>query len=517
LKKILKIILVTLISGGLAVSAIGCGSDSDEAATVENQVVTVQRGNLTVDITAAGNLALSYTAEPAFQIAGYVEEVLVEAGDTVEEGQVLARMDADTLEQALTTAERAVETAELTFKSSEIDLESAQNSLYELTAPYPFTTFPYFLPDSLEEVRAAQSYITLAQKELALYFEGKSTDLGYARDELITAQEKLTDAAEKMDWGLGAGITPTENYWTLRAAQIVLEKAQMTLDKYEVSQANARDDLDEARDELEKAVVRAPFAGFITTVNVEGGDEVYKGTVVAQVADPTKFEADILVSEMDIFQVKLGGEATVQVDAMSTLTLPAKVTHISPTATVSSGVVNYEVKVELESIETIMQERQEARQEVKQNITSGKLTESIKQAIEEGKITQKQAEEMMKQTQQAQEGQVPTMLPEDFQLREGLTVTVSIIVDERSDVLLVPNGAIISQGGQSYVQVVSPDEVTEERLIQTGISNWQYTEVTEGLSEGEKVVVPQGTAVTTSTTQNQRPPRGMIPGVGGHP
>ncbi|GAF85143.1 unnamed protein product, partial [marine sediment metagenome] len=257
---------------------------------------------------------------------------------------------------------------------------------------------------------------------------------------------------------------------------------------------------------------------FITQVNVEGGDEVYKGTVVAQVADPDKFEADILVSEMDIFQVKMRGEATVQIDAMSSLSLPATVTHISPTATITSGVVNYTVKVELESLEALTQEWQQARQEAMQDIASGELPEHLKQAIEEGQITQEQAEEMMKQMQQwegGQQGQVLTALPEDFQLREGLTVTVSVIVDERSDVLLVPNGAIISQGGQSYVQVVSPDEVTEERLIQTGISNWQYTEVTEGLTEGEKVVVPQGTAVTTSATQ--RPPRGMIPGMGGHP
>ncbi|GAI95589.1 unnamed protein product, partial [marine sediment metagenome] len=76
----------------------------------------------------------------------------------------------------------------------------------------------------------------------------------------------------------------------------------------------------------------------------------------------------------DILQVELGGEAWVQVDAMQGLSLPAEVTHISPTATIQSGVVNYKVKVEVESLK-----------------------------------------------------------PEGFQLREGLTVTVSIIVDERND------------------------------------------------------------------------------------
>ncbi len=220
-----------------------------------------------------------------------------------------------------------------------------------------------------------------------------------------------------------------------------------------------------------------------------------------QLADPNKFEADILVSEMDILQVKLEGEAWVQVDAMPGMSLPAKVTHISPTATIQQGVVNYRVRVEIESLEAVQQERQEVRQEAMQKITQGELPERIRQAIEEGRITQEQVEEMMKQRQPGQGGQqglMPTMLLEDFQLREGLTVTVSILVQESKDVLLVPNSAITSRGGQAYVQVVSPDGTTEERPVTTGLSDWQYTEVIDGLSEGEKVVVT-GTVTTTTT------------------
>ena len=102
-------------------------------------------------------------------------------------------------------------------------------------------------------------------------------------------------------------------------------------------------------------------------------------------------------------------------------------------------------------------------------------------------------------------------IPEEFQLREGLTVTVTIAVDERTEVLLVPNAAITSSSGQSYVRVVSPAGTTEERAIQTGISDWQFTEVTDGLSEGEQVLVPQGT--TTTTTQQGPPGRMIIPGM----
>jgi hypothetical protein len=125
---------------------------------------------------------------------------------------------------------------------------------------------------------------------------------------------------------------------------------------------------------------------------------------------------------------------------------------------------------------------------------------------------------MMKQMQEWQQqpqAQMPTMIPENFQLREGLTVTVSIIIEERTDVLLVPNAAITIERGQNYVQVVTASGATEERAIQAGISDYQFTEVIEGLAEGEQIIVPEGTATTPTT---QRPPGGLfMPGMGRPP
>ncbi|MGD9118864.1 MAG: hypothetical protein PVJ08_09095, partial [Dehalococcoidia bacterium] len=60
---------------------------------------------------------------------------------------------------------------------------------------------------------------------------------------------------------------------------------------------------------------------------------------------------------------------------------------------------------------------------------------------------------------------------------------------------------VSSEGGQYYVEVVSASGETEKRAVQIGISDWQYTEITDGLSEGEQVVVPEGTS--TSGTQDQ--------------
>jgi multidrug efflux pump subunit AcrA (membrane-fusion protein) len=492
MKRIVRIITIVFILGGLSVPLLGCSAESEEAGASENQEATVQRGNLTIDITAAGNLALSRTEDLAFEIAGTVEEVLVEEGDVVEEGQVLARLDTSEWEDNLSALEDQVAAKERDLVQKEINLRNAEIALEKAQDTYEWP--------ELEEAEA-----DVEEAEARLQY---ALDRGY--DSLVPTYSALLDAAEKR---LNAMLSDADTD-EIAIKKLELELAQGRLEDAEKALSDAQEALDEAREK--SPVIAAPFDGFITRVNVEGGDEVMTGTVAVQLADPQKFEADIMVSEMDILQVELGGQAWVQVDAREGLSIPAEITHIAPTANIQSGVVNYEVKVEVQSLEAIAQQRQQEKQEATRDISSGELPERLKQAIEAGQITQEQAEEMMEQRQQGggeQQGQVPMTTSENFQLREGLTVTVSIIIDERTDVLLVPNGAITRQGMETIVQVLN-DGVAEERSIEPGISNWQYTEVTEGLSEGERVVVPQG--ITTSATSSKQGGSVIrIPGMGG--
>ncbi|MBI4186092.1 MAG: biotin/lipoyl-binding protein [Chloroflexi bacterium] len=584
--KLLKIMLLTLLLGSLAVSLAGCGSKPASSSVPGNQVVAVQRGNLTLDITAAGNLALSRTEDLPFGIAGTVEAVLVEEGDSVEQGKVLARLDTSEWEEQvkaleeqliaakrnLTTKERAVTTAERNLAAKERAVTTAERTLLakervviakELALrqeQIDLQTAEYNL-SQIDDVKKAQDDIDDAEYDLRIaqamwkraVKSGASEDeLDYWREQIISAKARLATAQEGLKEIFAdssvrvtteVAIEVATKQLAVEQAQKAIDDAQMAVEDAQIAVEDARIAIDDARKDVEDArtdaedgrvaaedaakdvedaqealdevlstslEIVAPFDGFITTVNVKGGDEVKKGTVAAVIADPDKFEADILVSEMDILQIRLGGEARVQVDAMSGLSLPAKVTHISPTANIQQGVVNYKVKVEVQSPEAVIQERQQARQDV----SSGALPERIKQAIEEGRITQEQAEEMMKQRQGGQSVPVPTTAAEGFQLREGLTVTVSVITAQRSNALLIPNAAVTRRGMASYVKV-SKDGVIEEREIKTGISNWQYTEVTEGLSEGEAVVVPQQVTTTSGAQQQRQPSGGMfVPGMG---
>lgn len=443
--RILKLALIGIILCSIIIPATSCGK---KETIPESQLATIKRGDLTVDITASGNLAYSVWKDLGFEIGGStaaplsVKEVPVQEGDTVKEGQVLATLDTTSLQQSI--------------KAAEISLEKANNSYREITYPYTYKTLTLDVPTAIGFTSDAQYKLGEAAKVMQ--------ELGLSREQfdwkqywdvfnnLYLAQKDLEQVKVNLKVGYGAdlfgeGVLPMTDYWTLRAAQLDMEQAQDTLNI--------------AKDRLGKVVMTAPFDGFVTTVNVKGGDQVQSGTVAMRLVDPSKFEAEVMVNEMDIFQVTLGGDATVQINAMPALVLPAKVISISPTATITSGVVNYKVKVEIQPLG---------------------------------------------QAAQGQQGSSLTTIPEGIQLREGLTVTVSILVAQKKDVLLVPNGAITTKGEKTYVQVVSPEGVIEQREITTGISNWQYTEVTNGLSEGERVVVPQGTTTTTSTTQQTGAP-----------
>jgi hypothetical protein len=311
---------------------------------------------------------------------------------------------------------------------------------------------------------------------------------------------------------------------SLQSAQNAIPLAQDNLTLAQGKLDDAQKALDDAKAKLADAQtyspeIKAPFDGFVTAVNVKGGDEVLNGTIAVTIADPNKFEADILVSEIDIMHVQVGSRATIQADALPGVVFPATVTQVSPTATIQSGVVNYDVKVELDNTANVTTPSAPGAPSASSNATtSSGLPAPLQQAVSSGRMTQQQAEAIAKQIQsgggnfqfQGNGGQATGQIPsgeatqaQNAQLREGLTVTVTVMVARANDVLVVPNAAVTTQGGKSYVTVVNADGTTQPVEVQTGLSDWENTEITSGLNEGDKVSVPLSAAPATSASQNR--------------
>ena len=575
--KFLKAAIALLVLSTLTLGMAGCGT-GEGAVAAESQTAKVMRGPLIVEITAAGNLALSRTEDLAIDLfyppgtKGTIASVTVEEGDTVKEGDVLVTLDTAEWEDQLTIMKKALDTAqrnvitktglvadaeiqlttrtrqvtvkqndvikaerlitakELAVRQAELNVQSANETLKQINE----------VKRAQDAVDAAVQYLEIVKMVIQGIGVGElvnANDLGYwstrkldAQNELAEAQEALQEVLSENNLSLATDVKlqiaqklfQIDQYMfalddakiALEDAKFAVEDARIAVDNAERAAVNAEQTLENARLDLTDAEatledakkdydealsmspeIKAPFDGFITKVNVAGGDEVLKGTVAVQIADPDKFEADILVSEIDISKVNLNGTATVTADANLGAAFPARVTHVAPTATISSGVVNYTVKVELTE-----------GQSASGNGTGfgfpgmGGITPSGNMTLPEGFKPPSGNFTMPEGMKFPDMSGFPGMgtATGDFQLREGLTVTVSIIVESRMDTLMVPNGAIITEGFQTYVNVIGENGAEEKRTVTTGISNWAFTEITEGVSEGEQVKVTLNTSLSSN-------------------
>ncbi|MDT7693944.1 MAG: HlyD family secretion protein, partial [Pseudonocardiales bacterium] len=81
----------------------------------------------------------------------------------------------------------------------------------------------------------------------------------------------------------------------------------------------------------------------------------------------------------------------------------------------------------------------------------------------------------------------------DPRLRTGQTAEAGVLVADLENVLVVPNSAVIKQGGGSYVNVPGPNGQPTLKQFQPGLVGDDNTQVLSGLTEGEPIQLPQAT------------------------
>ncbi len=76
---------------------------------------------------------------------------------------------------------------------------------------------------------------------------------------------------------------------------------------------------------------------------------------------------------------------------------------------------------------------------------------------------------------------------EGDRLPVGASVDAEIILETKEGVLIVPTNTVIEKEGKRFVYVIEGD-IIRKRGIKTGISNWEYTQIFDGLKEGERII-----------------------------
>lgn len=460
LKLIGAVVAILVIVGG--VTGYQHVTASAAASTVPVQTAKVTRGTITSTVSAAGNITAPNSAALAFSSSGKVAQVPVQVGNQVKKGQLLMQLDTTDLQLALKAAQATLASQQASFdatqaslgfalKTAEANLVSAQAS-YDSAKATNSTNL-----DQLIVAKAAldKARVTLEQAQGAYNAVAWRPDVG-----MTTQAATLQTATSDYNSALATyNITAaTINDTALRTAQasldnakIALEQAQKNIDTStrtaQASRESAQVAVEQAQHNLDNASLYAPFDGLVSAVNYGVGDTA-SGTAVTMV-DPSKLQVQVDIAEVDMANVKVGESAEMTLDALTGKTYKAQVLTISPVGTVSSGVVNYPVTLQ--------------------------ITDS------------------------------------DGAIMPGMTANLSIETERRDNVLIIPLRAVKTQGTLKIVTVLV-DGKTTPKTVKTGLSNDTSIEITQGLQEGDVVVINQTT--TTTSTQNSGG-LGILGGIGG--
>lgn len=178
-------------------------------------------------------------------------------------------------------------------------------------------------PASEAEIQDALKTIKQAQIDLE--------NLAVTQAELAQAEAEVANAEANLA-SLLKGPTEAE----IRAAELAIEQAQI--------------DLQEAEADLSYTRLRAPINGTITAIEAGVGEKVTTDISAGiYIADLTALELTVNVSEVDIGKVYVGQPAQILLDAYPDRTFSGSVGRIAPTSIAESGVVNYEVAIQLDN------------------------------------------------------------------------------------------------------------------------------------------------------------------------
>ena len=220
-KKWWIVVAVVVVVGGLGLIGYQYVVGRRQAvaeAQAEMETAVVRRDMLRVTVDATGNLAPNAEVSLAFSSGGQVVEVLVEEGQQVEEGDVLARLDDADAREAVANAEFQVTQAEINLASAQIEAEAglAQANLDTAQVGYEEAAALAALPGT----QLTSARVSLEQ----------------AQDALVEAQENYDNAWDQArDWELNVRWMKNALESEREATESALKNAQYNL---EVSQAN---------------------------------------------------------------------------------------------------------------------------------------------------------------------------------------------------------------------------------------------------------------------------------------
>lgn len=429
---------------------VGCDSSPVEpvaptsASTVRTDSLTyaVTRGTVSKNLDFAGRVAPAKEWPLYFETSGYVKRVLVQPGELVQAGDLLAE-----LEMLQSAGQQSLITL------AELDLVSAQVGFGETVAEA--NRVLTLARHQLSRTRALQGTYTGAVQATQVSLEQAQDQVTRAETEHREALERPWESQDVVDgyafalqqarWNLGtvqaqhnqALAAQTAYQYDLRAAETAVEHAEAELKHLEESQESLPAiEVERARRALDwvkkTSLLTAPLDGKVISLSLYPGQLVQPYAVVMIIADPLDIEVSANPSEDELRELSEGQQVVVRLGVDPDRSWPGTVRRLPYPYGTGSGAdaltgIARPVRIDLEED------------------TSG--------------------------------------------LKLGELVRIVVPLEERVDTLWLPPDAIRSFQGRPFV-IVQGDTGQGRVDVEVGIEGQAQVEILSGLEEGQIVVAP---------------------------
>jgi HlyD family secretion protein len=337
---LVTVLVIVLLGGGFFAFRVLSGI-GQKSTTVNDNTELVESKSLAVKIKSSGSVVPIETVNISPKQAGTLMQLLVEQGATVNQGQIIARMDNSNLLPQLYQAQASA-------AASEANLAKLRNG----NRPEDIAAAQARVESARGRLEAVRSRLALTNMRTARFrdlqtegaisrdrFDEVLTDDRSTQADLLSAQANLAEATRQFE-ELRNGSRPED----IAQAEAQLAQAIAGIRAVEV--------------QLEDTIIRAPFAGIITQKYATPGafvtpttsaSSTNSSTSTSIVAIANGLEIIAKVPEIDIAQIKIGQEVEVIADAFPTQVFKGKVRLIAPEAIIEQNVTSFQVRVALET------------------------------------------------------------------------------------------------------------------------------------------------------------------------
>jgi HlyD family secretion protein len=277
------------------------------------KLAKVEKGDLAKSVVATGKVTPITKVEVKSKASGIVKKLLVDYGDQVKKGQLLAQLDKVEIEAQVAQSQASLDAAQANLSSSQADFERAK--------------------------------VDAEGPDVPLLKRAYDRAEGMAKDGVVSASA-LDDAEKNYEMSL--------NKQNVSKAQVTVLKAKIAQSKAVVAEDQAN--LKQLDEQLSYTDIVSPIDGIVLSRDVEMGDAVSSilvlgssATLVMTLGDTSEVYVKGKVDESDIGKVYLGQPARIKVESFKDKTFTGKVTKISPMGVEKDNVTTFEVRVSIQN------------------------------------------------------------------------------------------------------------------------------------------------------------------------